>query len=197
MTKCRDETARVLSRAPAAIARRLRHFWALWRARRRSLQLIQQRPRRLLVLCYGNIYRSPFVTVRLQTLLRSAPEPFEIRTAGFHPVPDRPSPPDFVELARGYGVELGAHRSRLVECTDVDWADAIIVMDRYNWDRLGGFGAHARRKVLWLGTFATGGPLEIKDPYSQPVATVRRVVEQMCVAADALAQRLRRAQGDD
>lgn len=197
MTKSRDDKRGAPNAVPRAIARRLRHYWALWRARRHSLQLIQKGPRRLLVLCYGNIYRSPFVATRLQTLLGSSPGLFEIRSAGFHHVPDRPSPPDFVELARDYSVELGAHRSRLVEQADVEWADAIVVMDRYNWDRLGGYGARARCKALWLGVFATDGPLEIVDPYNQPVVTVRRVVEQMRGAADALAERLRRSRAGD
>lgn len=175
---------------PAALWRRLLHQWALRRARRLSLARVSaRRPQRLLVMCYGNIYRSPFVSARLGSRLAGRPG-FEIRSAGFHQVPDRPSPREFVRLARDYRIDLEPHRSRLVAPADLEWAEAIVIMDRYNWERLRPFGAEIQGKILWLGAFSGAGPVEIQDPYAMPLPRVKAIVEQMQVAADGLARHI-------
>ena len=176
---------------PHALGRRLRHQWALAHARRRSSARLQaQTPRRLLVMCYGNIYRSPFVAAWLGMRL-PASLGFEIRSAGFHAVLARPSPPDYIRRVADLGIDLGSHRSRLVAPADLEWADVIVIMDRYNWERLQSFGATVEDKIVWLGAFASAGPVEIEDPYALPAPQVQAIVEQMRNAAEGLAQRLR------
>lgn len=173
---------------PGAVWRRLRHQWVLFRARRLSLDRIAaRRPRRLLVLCYGNIYRSPFVATWLGTRLDGQPG-FKIRSAGFHRVTARPSPPDYVRLTSGYRVDLESHRSRLVTPADLEWAEAIVIMDRHNWERLRPYGADIQGKIIWLGAFAESGPLEIEDPYAKPPPRVQAIVDEMRGASDGLAR---------
>lgn len=180
-----------LKRLPAALARRVLHQWALFRGRQNSLaRTAALNPRRLLVMCYGNIYRSPFVAASIGRRIRGQPG-FEIRSAGFHPVQARPSPPDYVHLvAATCQIDLESHRSRVVAPADLEWADAIIIMDRYNWERLRPFGADIQGKIIWLGAFSESGPLEIQDPYSLPLPKVRAIVDQMQAAAEGLAARL-------
>jgi protein-tyrosine phosphatase len=175
---------------PGAVWHRLLHQWALFRARRLSLaRTAIRRPQRLLVMCYGNIYRSPFVAAWLGTRLAGQPG-FEIRSAGFHHVPARPSPREYVRLASDYRIDLEPHRSRLVEPADLEWAEAIVIMDRYNWERLRPSGAEVQGKIIWLGAFTAAGPVEIEDPYALPLPRVQAIVEQMRVAADGLVHQL-------
>jgi protein-tyrosine phosphatase len=175
---------------PRAVWRRVLHRWALLRARRLSIARVDaQQPRRLLVMCYGNIYRSPFVAAWLGARLAER-SGFEIRSAGFHLVAARPSPQEYIRLAGDYRVDLEPHRSRIVEPADLEWADAIVIMDRYNWERLQGFGAGVQDKVIWLGAFAPDGAMEIDDPYAMPLPRVQAIIEQMRDAADGLAHRL-------
>ncbi len=175
---------------PGALWRRLLHQWALLRARQLSrARVAVHPPQRLLVMCYGNIYRSPFVAARLGSQLAGRPG-IEIRSAGFHHVAARPSPREFVLLAKDYRIDLEPHRSRLVAPADLEWAEAIVIMDRYNWERLRPFGAEIEGKILWLGAFAGRGPVEITDPYGLPPSRVQTIVEQMQAAADGLAERL-------
>lgn len=174
---------------PGALQRRLLHQWALWQARHQSVARVGAMcPRRLLVLCYGNIYRSPFVAAVLQARLMGQPG-FEIRSAGFHHVPARPSPSDYVRLVEDYHIDLSAHRSRLVTPADLEWAEAIVIMDRYNWERVRASGAQAQGKIIWLGAFGPA-PVEIEDPYAQPSERVEAIVQQMLAATDGLVQRL-------
>lgn len=180
--------ARILG-LPGALQRRLSHQWALWQARHQSVARVgAMRPRRLLVLCYGNIYRSPFVAAVLQARL-TGQRGFEIRSAGFHQVQARPSPSEYVRLAQSYRIDLAPHRSRLVAPADLEWAEAIVIMDRYNWERVRASGAQARGKIIWLGAFGSG-PVEIEDPYALPPERVEAIVEQMLAATDGLVQRL-------
>lgn len=190
MTTTKRSLGQRILALPEALWRRLLHQWALFRARRQSLaRTTGRRPRRLLVLCYGNIYRSPFVAAWLGAKLAGQPG-FEIRSAGFHPVPARPSPRDYVRRVSDYRIDLESHRSRLVEPADLDWAEAIVIMDRYNWERLRSSGSVIQGKIIWLGAFAATGKVEIEDPYALPPPRVQAVVEQMRAAADGLVRRL-------
>ena len=156
------------------------------RARRESRErLAIARPRRLLVLCYGNIYRSPFVAAALS---RSAG--IEVRSAGFHARIGRETPLEFQQMAKRYGIELAPHRSRLIDAATVAWADVIVVMDRHNWDRLRESWPDTLTKTVWLGGFLDRGSVEIVDPYGRDVVEMTAIAERLHRASQALARRL-------
>ena len=143
--------------------------------------------RRVLVICYGNIYRSPFAA---EYLKRHAPDA-EIRSAGFHGKAGRPSPPAHVEAARARGIELAGHRSRIVGRDDLDWADTIVLMDRRNFTHLDEASAdHA--KLVWLGAL-TDGPVEIDDPYGRSESEASRLLDRLEHGTAELAARINKA----
>jgi protein-tyrosine-phosphatase len=127
----------------------------------------------MLVVCHGNIYRSPYAAQLLGN--RLGPK-FQVRSAGFHRVPDRPSPPAHVQTSLLSGVDLRSHRSAIVTAADLVWADAIILMDRHNWQALRKFGADPAR-LIWLGVFE--GDAEIPDPYGLPPDDLRRIMHRV------------------
>lgn len=143
------------------------------------------RPRRLLVLCYGNIYRSPFVAALLSRVAG-----IEVRSAGFHPRVGRETPLEFQQIAKCYGIDLAPHRSRLIDAAAVERAEAIVVMDRHNWDRLRESWPSAMTKVIWLGGFLEHGPVEIVDPYGRSSAEMKAIAERLHCAGRALQERL-------
>jgi protein-tyrosine phosphatase len=137
--------------------------------------------RRILVLCYGNIYRSPFVA----KLLANRLGPWaEIRSAGFHPVAQRPSPARHVTMCRQYGVALDDHRSAVATADDVAWADLIVLMDRHNWVMSTRLGAQPER-IVWLGAL-TPGPVDIADPYQLTDEQASHVITRLQAGSDAL-----------
>jgi protein-tyrosine phosphatase len=146
---------------------------------------------RVLVLCYGNIYRSPFVEAVLKARLQAVSSPTELRSAGFHPRTGRATPGDFAVLSRSYQLDLTRHRSALVDSTMLDWADLVVVMDRHNWEALAGFGPQAQAKAVWLGAFLEDGPVEIADPYGRSAAEAGAIAQRLYAAACVLAERLR------
>jgi len=172
------------------IATSLRRRWRAWRAlataRRDTESRLAQRPlSRILVICYGNIYRSAFVGTLLRDKLGDRAE---IRSAGFHKVVGRSSPDRHIEMSRSLGVDLSQHRSALVTAEDLRWADTILLMDRHNWDALDALGAD-HDKLLWLGALGKG-ELEIADPYRLDDAEALRVLRAMEESSRVLLTRI-------
>jgi protein-tyrosine phosphatase len=166
----------------ARIRRALRQRERAWRSQRAARETAAVRfagppVRRVLVVCYGNIYRSPLFA----EILKSDAKQLEIRSAGFHPRAGRESPPDYVEMVAGHGVSLAAHRSMLASPADVAWADTIVCMDRHNWNALDLLGADAA-KIVWAGAL-TEGDVEIPDPYGRPRPEVERIIGRIRDAA--------------
>jgi len=141
--------------------------------------------RRVLVVCYGNIYRSAFVGEYLNTHLAGR---CEVRSAGFHATENRPSPPGHVTMSRDFGVDLSGHRSRLIRVADAEWADTIVLMDRHNRAALDALGIDPA-KCVWLGALAPG-PVEIVDPYRLDEATARAVVSRLEQGSRELVRRI-------
>ena len=120
----------------------------------------------LLVVCYGNICRSPFAAALLARALASAG--VRVESAGFVG-PNRGAPPEAVAAAARRGVDLTAHRSRLLTPDLARWADLIVVMDpaqqREVRDRFG----RLWRDLIVLGDLdpAPLGARTIRDPVEQ------------------------------
>ncbi len=180
----------MISRIYKALRRRLRARKALTEAREVSRRRIQQGGvRRVLVVCYGNIYRSPFCGASLRSLL---PADIEVRTSGFHRVVDRPSPPRHVTMSQSRNIDLSSHRSSKITPEDLKWADIVVLMDRHNWDALDQIGAD-HSKLVWLGAFGSGD-IEVPDPYELDDAHAQRVLDQMEQASRELADSIRAVQ---
>jgi protein-tyrosine-phosphatase len=172
-----------------ALRRRLRAKKALAAAREASRRRVQQGGvRRVLVVCYGNIYRSPFCGTFLRQLL---PADVEVRTSGFHRTTGRPSPPRHVTMSRSRNIDLSEHRSSKVTAEDLQWADIVVLMDRHNWGALDDLGAD-HSKLVWLGAFGAGD-VEVPDPYELDDTHAQRVLDQMEQASRELAASLRSA----
>ena|SRR6266545_503776 len=96
--------------------------------RRKALEALRgrARPRTLLVVCYGNICRSPMAAALLDRDL--GPLGIEVQSAGFIGF-NRPAPAEAVDAAKRHAVNLSDHRSRPVTVDGVRTADLIVVMD--------------------------------------------------------------------
>lgn len=184
-----------LLRRAVRAGRRLRDRWLHPARRRRSLARARAfRGDHVLVLCLGNICRSPYAAAVLDDRLESASVAgVRVSSAGFIG-PGRPSPPTARNVARERGVDLSTHRSRVVTDKLARSADLVVVMEpaqkRRFVRRFRGGGA----RVLVLGDLDPA-PVDrraIPDPFNrekevfrQTYARVERCVERL---ASALAQ---------
>ena len=140
-------------------------------------QDLRKRPVRILVVCYGNICRSPFV----EHLLRQALDPggFEVRSSGFVKKERRTSPEGYVMEALEEGIDLSSHRSRVISREEVSWADLILLMDLRNWKDMRAFAPEASKKILWLGRWGKNGSGEIPDPYGKGPDEMKHILALM------------------
>ena len=100
------------------------------RVRRRLRRLLGKSARvRLLVVGSDNICRSAFAEQLLRARLGGRQAQVEIVSAGTVPVEDLAPPPEAMEAARRFGVDLSRHRSRSVTAAALQSADAVIVFD--------------------------------------------------------------------
>jgi len=81
-------------------------------------------PRRILVVCYGNVCRSPY----LEAVLRRALPSVTLASAGFVGA-DRPVPAASALVSTRRGIDLSTFRSRPLTAAAVNSADLVIVMD--------------------------------------------------------------------
>jgi len=149
-------------------------LWRLPGSRHRmrtSAEVSIRTARSILFLCKGNVCRSPFAELRLRALRRSYAE---CQSAGFYPVQGRQPPRPAIEVAMKMGVDLSAHRSRVVNEEMVRNAEAIFIFDRENRRELAARFPECLVKTHYLGALHQNGPLEIDDPYGTDTAEIER-----------------------
>lgn len=164
--------------------------------RRKALDRLRAgpRPRTVVVVCQGNICRSPYAAALLeQELARHSRMTIRVESAGFFRW-GQPCPPAAVEVAAAQGVDLSGHRSKVLTPAGASVADLIVVMDAmHEWALRDVLGRNVR-EVLVLGDLDPE-PIDtrrIVDPVGKPkevfercYARIRRCVREL---ADALAE---------
>ena len=114
---------RAVRRLPERVLHPFRRHFAVARLRKR------QAPASVLFVCYGNICRSPYAAgAFLKALPESLRRTVRVTSAGFIG-PHRPSPTEALAAAGPRGVDLSAHRSRLLTADAVRTAELVLVMD--------------------------------------------------------------------
>ncbi|MEW8255197.1 MAG: hypothetical protein AB2747_12640 [Candidatus Thiodiazotropha taylori] len=174
-----DMPKSLLVRIIRSIKRRIRHQKLLRVVREKSQAAINsaQNIDHILVLCYGNIYRSPLVEYLLRKSLSDTD--IEIRSAGFHDKTGRSCVEEYQKLLAERGYDLTAHRSSRISQDDIEWADLIVIMDRKNWDLLSSMAPSALNKTIWIGAFSPNLSVEVIDPYNQGNQKTRQVISQL------------------
>jgi protein-tyrosine-phosphatase len=145
--------------------------------------------KRVLVLCTGNICRSPYAHARLADALSG--RSVEVRSAALSGPAGRTSPPTFQSAARARRVDLAAHRSRSATDEELAWADLILIMDSRHALELGErkLDESVNRKLRWLGGVLEGDP-EIADPIDLDAKETDLVLERIDAAVARVAQQL-------
>ncbi len=134
---------------------------------KRVLELIRITPR-ILILCSGNVIRSPFAGAYLSDLLRRNDlAGIDLLTAGLCTRHGRKAHPYARIAAEAEGLSLSNHRSVPITDELIDWSVIILVMDLSHFRRVERNFRKAIDKTFLLGMFHDGNDrcLEIMDPY--------------------------------
>lgn len=111
----------------------------------------------ILVLCHGNINRSPLCEAVLKEEFKDHPQ-VVVRSAALKPnAPSHRATRKMREAALDRGYDLDAHRAQEVTGKLLDWADLVVYMDGGNRRRLAqsldveGLERDCRCLALWAG----------------------------------------------
>jgi len=147
---------------------------------------VPQPVRKILVLCKGNICRSPFAAELLRQRADRLGVPVQVASAGLEAMSNQEAYPLAKRTALRYGIHLSAHRTTPLSRDMVSEADLILVMETSQLQTMREQYPHASRKVLLLGRFGGAGEYEIPDPYGGTVDTFIRCYDQLTKACDRL-----------
>ena len=117
--------------------------------------------RHILVVCVGNICRSPMAEALLQRELRGQ-DGFTVESAGLGALVGHPASEHSVALMDELDLDISGHRARQIHPDMVSAADLVLVMEGGHRRAIDDADPTARGKVYRLGEWQDR---DIKDPY--------------------------------
>lgn len=120
----------------------------------------------ILVVCIGNICRSPMAEVLLQQALPGR----VVRSAGLGALVGKGADPHSIALMAEQGIDLNGHVAQQISQSLVSDADVIFVMDTEQKQHIESQFRGARGKVFRL---AEAAGVDIPDPYREGIDSFR------------------------
>lgn len=121
---------------------------------------------KILFVCTGNTCRSPMAAALAQKVFADAGIEVETASAGLQVYTAAPASRHAVSVMQAQGLDISAHRARLLTRVMTDDAELILTMTRGHKDALTSAFPQAVKKTRTLGEYA-GAASEISDPYGQ------------------------------
>ena len=147
---------------------------------------------KILVVCLGNICRSPLAEGILKSKL---PENFKVDSAGTISLHEGEHPDKrAIETAENHGITIGKQRSRPITKKDLEDFDKIYCMDLSVYEDVISMAKNEdqRRKiVLYLEEAGfTGDQADVPDPYWGNLSDFENVYQLLDEAADSIVAKL-------
>ena len=138
----------------------------------------------VLVVCSGNICRSPMAEGILRHLAQERGLALEIRGAGTLLIDGAPPDEGAIEACAEHGIDISGLRSTPLDKEAIAWADRVLVMDSSHIESCRALAPGANIEIL--GHWSKTLPGEaIADPVGQPLDAFRstyRLIVEACEA---------------
>ncbi|SJM93773.1 low molecular weight protein-tyrosine-phosphatase [Crenothrix polyspora] len=129
----------------------------------------------ILVVCVGNICRSPMAEALLRDALSAAGKTgYSVSSAGLGALVDHAPDKTACELLLKKGIDISDYKATQINSQLVRKADLILVMETGHKNALVGDEPSAKGKVFRLGEW---GEFDIPDPYQKDVAAFEHALQ--------------------
>jgi protein-tyrosine phosphatase len=162
-------------------------LWDWKRRRQNDAPRPPEAVRDILVICHGNICRSPYAEHWLAAALPDC----RVTSAGLQATAGKAAYPTALEIAAERGIDLSHHRARVADAETLAAADLIVGMVGHHIAHSIERSPAARQSGRVLGHYLPGPPYGIEDPWGEPPDVFRAIFDQIEVAADRLAEMIR------
>ncbi len=136
----------------------------------------------VLLVCYGNICRSPMAEGFLNKMLQNKNDkPMEIRvlSAGLHAFGGSPTG-EAIEVMRAKGINISGYRSKQLTKELIEESDLILTMKKEYKDQIISRHPEFKHKVFTLKEFAGEKEyLDIADPYGEGMKAYETCAEEI------------------
>ncbi len=119
----------------------------------------------VLVICIGNICRSPMAEALLAKAVQEEHPEVSVSSAGLGALVGRPADPMSQELMQDKGIDISAHRARQISPEIVFGSDLILTMSTEQQEQLEQQYPGARGRVHRIGKWEG---YDISDPFKRP-----------------------------
>jgi protein-tyrosine-phosphatase len=147
----------------------------------------------ILLVCTGNICRSPLAAALLQRALsQRGVEGVDVASAGTGAWDGAPVSEGAYLVGLERGLDLSGHRARLLTRELVEGADLILTMARHHRARVDELGGGAEQRVFVLGEYAgrEGEEAEVSDPFGGDLDVYRDTCAELEAFIDAVVERI-------
>jgi protein-tyrosine phosphatase len=146
-----------------------------------------ERPRRVLLVCVGNVCRSPTAEILLRR--RCHGSAITVESAGLGALVGNPIDPLAESVLVEHGLTGAGHVARQVTAPMADAADLVLVMEGCHREAIRALSGAAAERTHLLGKWH--GEVEIPDPYRQRLAVFRDVYWMIDKAVNSWSMHLR------
>ena len=152
---------------------------------------------KVLVICSGNICRSPMVAAYLRhRLSRSGMAHVVVASAGTLGIEDSPASAEAIRAMAEIGIDLEGHRSRGLSAADLRSSELVIAMDGGQLETLAARFPEGRDGRFLLRAFEAGiqpaaNALDLDDPLGAPLSVFRKQRDLIRVCVDHLVLHLK------
>ncbi len=145
---------------------------------------------RILVVCTGNICRSPLAEAMLRKLAADRKRAdIVVESAGTGAYDGGPASEGAYLVGLEHGLDLSAHQSRPITRAMVETADLVLGMSRHHVDRAVALGGEGKAHLLGAYGGRPGEDAEVEDPFGGDLDEYRRTYEQLAELLPAVLDR--------